>query len=166
MRLISLSLMQDSMQRHTDKPMRNNQKEIQVHCSTKMLLPWAKPHQQSSVLPTEQKYPLQKWAVLWKTQFCCYSSFLYTQGTRLVSLVNPGLTHFLYAFDKCGCASRSSCIACPWKSTGRAHNWSQTAWPPSSLLATVITRGNVGIAGETSGWKHVQEMSTALLHPS
>lgn len=113
MRLIPLFLMQDRMQRHTDKPVRNIEREIQVHSSTKMLLAWAKPHQQSSVLPTEQKYPLEKWAVLWKTQFCCYGPFLYTQGTHLVRLVSPGLTHFLCAFDKCACASKSSCITCP-----------------------------------------------------
>lgn len=96
MRLIPLFLMQDRMQRHTDKPVRNIEREIQVHSSTKMLLAWAKPHQQSSVLPKEQKYPLEKWAVLWKTQFCCYSPFLYTQGTHLVRLsVQVSLTSFV-----------------------------------------------------------------------
>lgn len=59
---------------------------------------------------------------------------IYSQGIPLVSSVSPALTHFLYAFDKCDCASRSAAASLALKAKGRAHNRSQAAWPPGPSI--------------------------------
>lgn len=139
--------------------LRETFREIQVHSSSKMLLAWAKPHQQSSAFYQQSRNILcRRNELCCRKEFCWYNPFLYTQGIHLVSSVSPGLTHFLYAFDKCDCASRSvqsSCIACPGKPRAEPTINPRLPDPPGSLLATVITRGNVGNPRKTSGWKHL-----------